>query len=194
MAAGSRLAALEASSPALRFRIADWERDIEWLKELEDRYENTGLITQQCVCCPSNEEPCAISLATARRPCPQSMTVASAGELAAGWIRLNGGACELLRFPFQRLAGPWRRTAHSSPTATTSTSSLRRPMAARAARTAYCAASPAPFGRSTSSASASTSPHTEAGGALASDSLDSGSATEWAWASSDSLAISVSLL
>ena len=47
MAAGSQLAELEAEGPALRYRRAVWERDIEWLKEVEDRYENTGLIKQQ---------------------------------------------------------------------------------------------------------------------------------------------------
>ena len=47
MAAGSQLAELEAEGPTLRYRRAVWERDIEWLKEVEDRYENTGLIKQQ---------------------------------------------------------------------------------------------------------------------------------------------------
>jgi hypothetical protein len=48
MATGSRLAELEAAGPpGLRFRRADWEVDIDWLKEVEDRYENAGLINQQ---------------------------------------------------------------------------------------------------------------------------------------------------
>ena len=47
MAAGSQLAELEAAGPALMYRRAEWDRDIEWLKEVEDRYENAGLINQQ---------------------------------------------------------------------------------------------------------------------------------------------------
>ena len=47
MAAGSQLAQLETAGPALRYRRAEWDRDIEWLKEVEDRYENAGLINQQ---------------------------------------------------------------------------------------------------------------------------------------------------
>jgi hypothetical protein len=47
MAAGSQLAQLEAAGPALRYRRAEWDHDIEWLKEVEDRYENAGLINQQ---------------------------------------------------------------------------------------------------------------------------------------------------
>jgi hypothetical protein len=47
MAAGSLLADLEAGGPSLRYRRAVWERDIGWLKEVENRYENVGLIGQQ---------------------------------------------------------------------------------------------------------------------------------------------------
>ena len=47
MATGSRLAQLELQGPPLNFRRADFARDIAWLKSVENRYENRGLIGSQ---------------------------------------------------------------------------------------------------------------------------------------------------